>query len=392
MELKTLQTELQRLAEMARSWQQAEEMSTIERDLMLARLRDLYEAVRFGLDATAASPSPTAAAPIPAEEEPVVSTEPVAEPASSAEEVAPLPTPTPAAPLDEEPMEPVGEEFMALDADALMHFETMEEPAEAVVTEESVAAVEPEPVVEPEPEPEPAPEPAPEPESEPEPQPVSEPAAPIFQNLFGEEELAVRHRHKQRVIMSLYDAPAQPTRPTRETAKPEPEPTPEPQPVPRAEEIVPPESELVAAACEPEVIEVPEAELEEQPATIAPSEVEEVEEVELPASGAVLGEVLAPVQTLADTIAPPRDVATELHHREPITDLRRAVGINDKFLLIRDLFDGNAALYEITIRRLNEFDNFDDCMIYIAEHFAWNPNSDGAKMMMELLERKFDQQ
>ena len=30
-------------------------------------------------------------------------------------------------------------------------------------------------------------------------------------------------------------------------------------------------------------------------------------------------------------------------------------------------------------------------MIYIAEHFAWNPNSDGAKLMMELLERKFEQ-
>ena len=57
-----------------------------------------------------------------------------------------------------------------------------------------------------------------------------------------------------------------------------------------------------------------------------------------------------------------------------------------------DLFNGNGSLYEITIRRLNEFDNFDDCMIYIAEHFAWNPNTDGAKLMMELLERKFDQQ
>ena len=27
-------------------------------------------------------------------------------------------------------------------------------------------------------------------------------------------------------------------------------------------------------------------------------------------------------------------------------------------------------------------------MIHIAEHYAWNPNSDGAKLLMELLERK----
>ena len=107
-------------------------------------------------------------------------------------------------------------------------------------------------------------------------------------------------------------------------------------------------------------------------------------------SGAVLGEVINHnVQTLADTIAPPRDVASELRRSEHVTDLRRAIGINDKFLMIRDLFDGDAAAYEAAIGTLNGFDDFDECMIYIAENYAWNANSDGAKFLMELLERKF---
>ena len=38
---------------------------------------------------------------------------------------------------------------------------------------------------------------------------------------------------------------------------------------------------------------------------------------------------------------------------------------------------------------LNGFGDLDDCMIYIAENYAWNANSDGAKLLMELLERKF---
>ncbi|MBQ5903575.1 MAG: hypothetical protein IIW89_04485, partial [Alistipes sp.] len=101
------------------------------------------------------------------------------------------------------------------------------------------------------------------------------------------------------------------------------------------------------------------------------------------------GEKIQPQTTLGDQLAA-RQTVNDLRPR--ITDLRRAVGLNDKFLLIRDLFNGNGSLYEITIRKLNEFDNFDDCMIYIAEHFAWNPNSDGAKLMMDLLERKFEQQ
>ncbi len=72
-----------------------------------------------------------------------------------------------------------------------------------------------------------------------------------------------------------------------------------------------------------------------------------------------------------------------------VTDLRRAIGINDKFLMIRDLFGGDAAAYEAAIGTLNGFDDFDECMIYIAENYAWNANSDGAKFLMELLERRW---
>ena len=95
------------------------------------------------------------------------------------------------------------------------------------------------------------------------------------------------------------------------------------------------------------------------------------------------------VQTLADTIAPPRDIASELRRSEPVTDLRRAIGLNDRFLLIRDLFGGDGEAFERAIEILNGFEDLDDCMIFIAEHYAWNPNSDGAKLLMELLERKF---
>lgn len=107
-------------------------------------------------------------------------------------------------------------------------------------------------------------------------------------------------------------------------------------------------------------------------------------------TGTVLGEVMNhDVRTLADTIAPARDIAAALNHGGRIVELRRAIGLNDKFLLIRDLFGGDASAYEQAIRELDTFDDFDDCMIHIAEHYAWNPDSDGARLLMELLERKF---
>lgn len=224
-----------------------------------------------------------------------------------------------------------------------------------------------------------------------EPTPVAEkPETPISEaktakgapTLFGMEE-TVRHRHKQRVIMSLYDTPSDPEPPVRETAASrssaassmpfglEPEPRPE-----RVEPSAAQPAADTYEAYEPAVSHhVASGAHASEPAA---------------AAGAVLGEVINhDVQTLADTIAPPRDVASELRRQEPVGDLRRAIGINDKFLLIRDLFAGDGAAYEQALDGLNACADLDDCMIFIAEHYAWNPESDGARLLMELLERKF---
>lgn len=91
--------------------------------------------------------------------------------------------------------------------------------------------------------------------------------------------------------------------------------------------------------------------------------------------------------TLADTLSRPAPLAEQITH-SATTSLRDAIGINDKFLLIRDLFAGDEHEYEKAIAKLDSFDNLDDCLIYIAENYAWNPNSEGAKFMMQLLERK----
>lgn len=406
MELKTLQKELQRLSELASGWQTADDITTIERDLMLARLRDLYEALRFGVEQPETVAVPVMA-PVEAEREEPVEEAPIEEEpmALEADDFFSLEG---ILPVEEFAEEPMTEEVPFVEEEAAPEVEEQpepvaEEPTTAVeevapVVEEPVPAVEEvTPVVE-----EPAPvveEVAPK---------AEEPAVNPFATLFGAEPAADPHRRKQRVIMSLYDAP-------EVAPKPEPKPEPKVEPIVEEEQIeeVAEETEELyvtpveeVAESDEEVIEISEEELERLPepqpkpleTKVAERSAEEdVEVLEEPAQeqpksepeSAVLGEVIQPKTTLADQLAAKQTV-NDLRPR--VTDLRRAVGLNDKFLLIRDLFGGNGSLYEITIRKLNEFDNFDDCMIYIAEHFAWNPNSDGAKLMLDLLERKFDQQ
>lgn len=418
MDLKTLRSELRQLSELIDGWSALRNIAPIERELALEKLRRLYETLRFGgpeSDGESADePSVPVPVPLSIDLDEVISLDSGivetagedAEPAAGdAAEPAAMPEPAPEA-SEPEPAS-VFEELTV---------ETAEPPATELPEPEAVpepkaeiAASEPKSEFESDPDPKSDPTPVSEPvapESEPAPQPV----APT---LFGIEEQSVRHRHRQRVIMSLYDtepapkpAPKPAPTPVAEphsapAFEPAPEPVsapavmpapvsqPETDPVPKSDatpdEKIPP----VREDSEPEVAQIPAADSEpdEAPSGAAATA---VDPDPTRAAAPVLGEVINhDVRTLSDTIAPPRDVASELRRSEPVTDLRRAVGINDKFLLIRDLFGGDGAAYEVTIRRLNEFDTFDDAMIYIAENFAWNPNSDGAKLIMDLLERKF---
>ncbi len=100
----------------------------------------------------------------------------------------------------------------------------------------------------------------------------------------------------------------------------------------------------------------------------------------------ILGEQFHETPSVADTIACPKGVAESA----PVTSLREAIGVVDKFMLIRELFGGDGDAYERAIDALEMQPSFDDCIIYIAEHYAWSPNSQAAKLVMELLNRKFN--
>lgn len=104
----------------------------------------------------------------------------------------------------------------------------------------------------------------------------------------------------------------------------------------------------------------------------------------------ILGEVInAGCHTLGDAMQ--RSVRDDVGMRigcERIDDLHKAIGINDKFMLIRDLFEGDSERYGAAIDRLNAFDDLDDAMLYIQDQYAWQPDSEAAQMLVELLCRK----
>lgn len=304
----------------------------IDRQTALDLIRRAYEELRF-YDAQVLVNDPT-----PTAFKAVDETESTDEPDVEVEIIVPEPTPEP---------EPVVEP-----------------------TPEPVPEPEPEPVVEPTPEPVPEPEPVvepvvePTPEPEPEPEPAVEPVEPAKvvitePSLFGDDDQWTRPTPSRRRLISLYqdDAHQEPKpRQRRKSA----EVTPEPK------------------AAQPDVTPAPTPAPIPTP-TPAPTPAPEVAEDKV-----VLADTIETPQTIADTIPSQPSIGQS----GAVTTLRSAISVGDRFMLIRELFGGDEAAYERTIDTLENFDNLDDCIIFIAENFTWRASSEGAKLVMDLLQRK----
>ena len=398
MNIELIKSELEKLSLMLSSWEGDAEVSSIERDIALDKLKNIYDLVRFDSKVVAATP---VAAPAveeePAEEEekdvevelifaeedelfttlpdltaeedapatePSLASEifasamavsPLAESIITEEEPATTPEPEPA-PIAEQEPEPVVEEPAPV---------VEAEPIAEVVAEPEVeveVAIDPEPVAEVEAEPEPVievePEPIAEVTTEPEVEKPTKREEPRSLNsLFGLEEVQRRPRTKHQRMMSIYSDSE-----------------------PRPEKVVDISKifDMDVDAPKPMTSKAPERKAAPQP---SPAAVEEERTV------TIADAMAASTQTLADTLITPVALGDDINHSK-INSLREGIGLNDKFLMIRDLFDGDDEAYDEAITALDSMETLDDCMIHIIENYAWNPDTEGSKFIMQLLERK----
>lgn len=436
MNLSEIQNRLQQVLQLVEDWHE-KGVNELERDLALGILREIYAGMRFN-----ATPQPET---IDVEEAQSI-TAPATDNNFSMENESPLESFEDALPVGvaisfddvfesfiHEELVPVKEELASQGGDAVAELdaEAMPEPAveEQAEVEENESDAEPAPENETEIEVDAvagvltATEPEPVAESQPE---VQQPTVNEFAmgqpSLFGDEVITPRKSRRTR-MMSLYDdepemtvtifkkpeiaveqtmQPESPAPIVEEPAAVAVEPEYEPEEFVEIDVATAPAVEVLAESedCAPAMPSVEEPAMVEESLPVE-SEVPYVEpQIEVavakaatsvvPESDQVLGEVIkSDVRTIADTITP-KSKTVEQMAKGSITDIGKAVGINDRFLLIRDLFGGSSEMYEQVVARLNGFDNLEDCMIYIVENFDWNPNSDGAKLMMELIERKYN--
>lgn len=415
MKFEQLKQEITQLSALVEGWQQSGYAVEIERDLALEKVRKIYNTLRFEVccepvssladsDATVA-----AAVAAVAENKSIQNTqeneETDFEPDFEIEFIMPEEgeesEENELSATEEEEADEIEEEvdekefsdneYTDEDDDEEGDYNDGDEELEPIVEPTPEPEVIDEPVAEPEVEAIPEPEPAPQSEPTPAPQPESAPQLGFEQSLFGMETTPRTAPRRRSILMSLYDdtphaeklhpqkqttsapekSPAEPfaadfgKRASNPYAKPDTVPSTATPPTIQKEDAA------AHTATPRAVIHVQEPVI----ATLADTDVE-----------AVLGEVLMPErQTLGDTISPTQTVAESA----PVKSLRSSISVADRFMLARTLFGGDDAAFDQAIEELDSFDDFDNCIIHITENYSWPPASEGAKMIIELLQRKF---
>ncbi len=87
---------------------------------------------------------------------------------------------------------------------------------------------------------------------------------------------------------------------------------------------------------------------------------------------------------------------TELAHllkETPIKDLRKGVGINERFTFVKELFRGDDAFYERSIKTINNFHIFSEAEYWINRELkykiGWDEDKEVVKHFYQLVRRRF---
>ncbi|MDG5799099.1 hypothetical protein QA597_01825 [Marinilabiliaceae bacterium ANBcel2] len=74
--------------------------------------------------------------------------------------------------------------------------------------------------------------------------------------------------------------------------------------------------------------------------------------------------------------------------KTPITDLKKGVGINDRFYFQRELFGGSTDLYNQTINELNNMNSYESAIAFLSANFNWTDN-DAVAAFKNILKRRY---
>lgn len=107
------------------------------------------------------------------------------------------------------------------------------------------------------------------------------------------------------------------------------------------------------------------------------------------AKQAVIGEVLGKNSKSVLDILADQKKTTDQTYQPSVPDLRKAIGINDRFLFQRELFNGSAEVYNQTLDQLNSMQNLTSALSFLKTNFNWDTASETYEMFLKTVKRRF---
>lgn len=74
---------------------------------------------------------------------------------------------------------------------------------------------------------------------------------------------------------------------------------------------------------------------------------------------------------------------------KPITNLKAAIGLNDRFMYTRELFSNNQSRFIETVDKIDSLSSFEDAINYLQQNFTWSENEVSLKFI-DLVKRRFE--
>lgn len=85
----------------------------------------------------------------------------------------------------------------------------------------------------------------------------------------------------------------------------------------------------------------------------------------------------------------PIKIVSEKLSAQKLSDIQSAIGINDRFLFTRELFENNSETYHSAISFVNEATNFDSVMSWVKNDQNWDLEDPTVVQFLEITKRKF---
>jgi hypothetical protein len=109
-----------------------------------------------------------------------------------------------------------------------------------------------------------------------------------------------------------------------------------------------------------------------------------------PGEKGILGEKFAPESSINENLAGQRKGETDKRLLgQPIDNIHRNIGINDRFFIIRELFEGDADGFRELLEQLDEAGNFQKANDVLKQKFPESAEHEGIEILEGLIKRRF---